>query len=440
MTVTRTATPTVTPTATATPTATVTATSTATPSPTVTLTPTATLTQAAATGSPTPLATTTATATSTTGGGTSTPRPNTPTPVPGCPPDEWEPNNGFAQARALNYGDTLNGTICPTEDLDVFRIAVRDGDQITIRLSGQPPVYAIYLYNDRAIEVAAAEDFTPGDKVINYHVQDVAPDGADYYIMILTRSLDYNPNQYYRLLTTRVTAVMSPTPSPTTPTLPSLTPTTTATATANVSPTPTFTATAGPSPTATFTVTPGPSPTLTLSPTPRPQAFKLYLPHISHTAIGIQPEPTPTATPTKAPTETPGAPTPTATAAAGCADAYEPDNSRAQAHPITVDGVPQTHTIHTALDEDWVSFQAEAGKTYIIRTLNLAASVDTLLSVYTSDGIRDAVNDDDPASPPASRIDYVPAVSGTYYARVGDYNPGFGACDASYQISIEVQN
>ena len=435
---TRTATPTPTPlpptpTQTPTPTATRTATATSTITPTAppTLTPTVSATPvpgatATETRPPSPSPTRTLTA---------TPRSATPTPAPGCPDDEYEPNNGFPQARGLAFGDTATGAICPVEDLDIFRLRVRSGDQITLRLTNQPAAFAMYLYDDRANELAAADEFRAGDKTIVYRVEGASGEGTDYYVMILTLSLDYNPAQRYQLFATRVTALPTDTPSPTatagpgpsvTPP-PTLTPAPTGTATVRPTGTP------GPSLTATRTVTPGPSPTVTTTPTPRPMTDRLYLPYLAVSAPGVKP-PTPTSTPTPAPpatvTPTPG----------GCQDAYEPDDDLPQARPVSTDGTAQTHTLHTAGDQDWTTFEAQAGHTYVLRTFGLAPGVDTVLVLYDADRQPLDYNDDETPGIARSRLTFTPTLSGTYYARVTNYDPAFGGCDASYQFSVEPTN
>ncbi len=47
-------------------------------------------------------------------------------------------------------------------------------------------------------------------------------------------------------------------------------------------------------------------------------------------------------------------------------DAYEVDNVLTQAKTITVGAVPQEHSIHARLNNDWVKFPAKAGSTYVI--------------------------------------------------------------------------
>ncbi len=432
----RTATPTVTssPTSTSTssPTATRTPTATFTPTWTATATPTATVTTASATATPTATGTTasatstqTATAVPATPTQTRTPSPPTPTPVPGCPADPFEPNQSFAQATSMDFSQAYHATICPAEDIDVYRVHVQTGDNVTVTLHNGAPQFAMYMYSDQYIEVASNEGGSAGDKVMSYTVANTPPGGVDYYVMILTRSLDYNPNQFYD-----VTAVRVPGSGPATPTR-----TPTATRTVTSTPTVTMTPTAGPSATATMTFTPGPSPT------PRPQSYRVYLPYLTTMQqVAVAPTATPTATAAIPATPTATLPAPAATVtptpAPGCVDPYEPDDVQAQAQPINLDGTPQTHLEQSAGDVDWVSFTADTNHSYVIRTSDLGPGVDTVMGLYTQDGARITSNDDDPNNAPASRIDFTATVAGTYYVRVADYNPGFGGCGASYKLSV----
>lgn len=61
--------------------------------------------------------------------------------------------------------------------------------------------------------------------------------------------------------------------------------------------------------------------------------------------------------------------------AAAQADSYEPDGTRESARPIDGGGASQTHTFHTASDEDWVMFWLPAGyrATVDLRPNNTAA-------------------------------------------------------------------
>jgi len=60
------------------------------------------------------------------------------------------------------------------------------------------------------------------------------------------------------------------------------------------------------------------------------------------------------------------APAPVLPVQASGGDPFEADNSCAEAKSITTDGAMQAHTFHAPGDEDWVTFQAIKGLTYLI--------------------------------------------------------------------------
>ena len=63
-------------------------------------------------------------------------------------------------------------------------------------------------------------------------------------------------------------------------------------------------------------------------------------------------------------------------------DSYEPDDTCAQAHIITVNGPAQGHNFHDASDVDWVKFSARDGYRYTIETSNLESNADTVIALY----------------------------------------------------------
>ncbi|MGQ9715329.1 MAG: PPC domain-containing protein, partial [Anaerolineae bacterium] len=173
-------------------------------------------------------------------------------------------------------------------------------------------------------------------------------------------------------------------------------------------------------PCAQVTATPTPTPTWPPTPTPTPSPTPT-----------VTPTPTRTATPTITPTPSP---TP-------CSDPYEPDDFWYQAKTILVGEVWQTHLHQAPGDVDYVKFTAAAGRTYVIRTDFLGDGLqnDTTLTLYGTDGITPlAFNDQDPANPPASRIDWTCPVDGTYYVKVAQFNPGVGGCDFSYGLNVSL--
>jgi RHS repeat-associated protein len=143
--------------------------------------------------------------------------------------------------------------------------------------------------------------------------------------------------------------------------------------------------------------------------------------------------PLPTATPTVTPTAT-STPTNTPTPVP-CVDTYEPNNTVAQAGTFAI-GTTQTHRFCVAGDQDWTSFTAAAGQTYVIETRNLAAGVDTILELYQPNGTTLIVADDDGGGNRASRIQQTFTTAGTYYVKARDYSSVAGGATLSYDLRI----
>ncbi len=170
-----------------------------------------------------------------------------------------------------------------------------------------------------------------------------------------------------------------------------------------------------------------------ISTTPNDWMVQVHANTIVEVHFGDRLAPTPSPTPTST-----GTPTPTATAIP-CRDTYEPDDSPAEAKAISTLGTPQHHNVHAPGDIDYVKFMAFAGAAYSIRTGNLGGGIqnDTKLRLLAPDGATVlAENDDDPANPPASAIQWICTSSGTYFAAVMQFNPAVGGCDIIYDILI----
>ena len=109
-------------------------------------------------------------------------------------------------------------------------------------------------------------------------------------------------------------------------------------------------------------------------------------------------------------------------------DAYEPDDSAAQARPLALDGTPQVRSFHVADDSDWVSFQLSADDRVRVST---RGSCDTLLTLHASNGA-ELARDDDGGESLNARIDYTVSEGGIYYARVRLFSES-STCE-SYQL------
>jgi len=164
---------------------------------------------------------------------------------------------------------------------------------------------------------------------------------------------------------------------------------------------------------------------------------------------GAFPTATPTTVPTSTPTSTPfpsplpGDDIPTVTATPSpqpdpsldvCQDAFEPNDSQAQAQPLSFP-VTQDHAFCTANDADWVRFEAAQGVAYRIETRNLLPGVDTVVSVHDATGAQLAENDEGPF-PPAARFDWTSTVAGTVWVRVRPYDPTQSSPRHQYQLRI----
>lgn len=117
-------------------------------------------------------------------------------------------------------------------------------------------------------------------------------------------------------------------------------------------------------------------------------------------------------------------------------DVYEPDNAATKATAITTDGTWQHHSIDPGGDDDWVSFEAVTGTTYIIETSNLRFGCDTYLFLFNTDRITKHEQDDQGGNEPeSSKIVFKCITSGTYYIYIRDFWP-YGT--GEYSISVRV--
>ena len=118
-------------------------------------------------------------------------------------------------------------------------------------------------------------------------------------------------------------------------------------------------------------------------------------------------------------------------------DAYEVDDTRANARWIIPDRPMQMRTFYAQGDRDWVKFYAAAGITYTLMTTNTGGHADTVLYLYDRDGTTLITsNDDDPNRWPASRIDWRPTTGGFYWAKVEHWDPWAYGCTTGYGLSI----
>ena len=125
------------------------------------------------------------------------------------------------------------------------------------------------------------------------------------------------------------------------------------------------------------------------------------------------------------------------TVSACSSDGEEEDDSAAQARTVAVGAVAKSHNFCPSSDEDWIKFDLQANKTYVLLTSNLAFASDTVLTLYAADGTTQIAENDDYGYVSGSRIIYRPTSAGTYLARVRHANPAANGPNTNYDLSVQ---
>ncbi|MFZ2420234.1 MAG: C13 family peptidase, partial [Anaerolineae bacterium] len=120
------------------------------------------------------------------------------------------------------------------------------------------------------------------------------------------------------------------------------------------------------------------------------------------------------------------------------ADAFETDDSCAQARQALTDGTVQAHTFHQAGDTDWVRFQATAGSEYLIEgQIPVSSPTDLQAELYDQcNGVVRAVQDH--AFAAGIRIRYQAPLSGPLFLRLVNHSPSIFGAHVAYDLSVRV--
>jgi hypothetical protein len=117
------------------------------------------------------------------------------------------------------------------------------------------------------------------------------------------------------------------------------------------------------------------------------------------------------------------------------ADAFEPDDSRAEARPVTVNGGIQSRTACPAGDRDWARFSAAAGVTHTLETVGLGVKSDTILCLYDNIGTQIACDDESGVNH-GSRITWQATASGEYFVEVRQATDQYAGHQTAYEFSV----
>lgn len=118
-------------------------------------------------------------------------------------------------------------------------------------------------------------------------------------------------------------------------------------------------------------------------------------------------------------------------------DAFEPDDTLAQAKTIRPDETVQTRNFYPAGDADWVRLEVGLG-TYLIAT-SVANNLypDTIMALYASDGVTQlAFNDDCSGFTRASCLTHTSSVSTTLYLKLWPYDATSVGPESWYGLSV----
>jgi len=118
-------------------------------------------------------------------------------------------------------------------------------------------------------------------------------------------------------------------------------------------------------------------------------------------------------------------------------DTFEPDDGPSQAGIATLCQVHGRHWFHAAGDQDWVSFPAEAGRTYVIATTRLGGLADTVISLFAPDVVTLLAEDDDSGwEPYASLLTFSAPTSDTYYVMTRHYDSSTYGSRTYYDLLV----
>ncbi|MFM7585033.1 MAG: hypothetical protein ACKO9F_20225, partial [Caldilinea sp.] len=122
---------------------------------------------------------------------------------------------------------------------------------------------------------------------------------------------------------------------------------------------------------------------------------------------------------------------------AGNADPYELDDTCAQAKPISADGVPQLHTLHSVDDVDWVRFDATASTTYVLEAISPEDSSASMnLEIYGTCSGTTVPGQDNSFGPDVSLSLSAPS-TGPLYLRLRDESGAVSRGEAAaYNLSV----
>ena len=120
-------------------------------------------------------------------------------------------------------------------------------------------------------------------------------------------------------------------------------------------------------------------------------------------------------------------------------DSFEADDTCSASSTIPADATVQTHTFHDEGDADWIKFDGQANKTYVIQVDNVGDNVDAVVILY--DACDEApLDSDDNAFGPTIRMEWDCEADGEYYLKLVQSDPSYYGEGTNYDLSVEVDS
>ena len=123
------------------------------------------------------------------------------------------------------------------------------------------------------------------------------------------------------------------------------------------------------------------------------------------------------------------------TLSSGGSDAYETDDSCAEARPIDVNGAHQQHNFGSSTDEDWEYFDVRAGYSYSVQVTNAQSSADPALALYAGCSAQPLAAFDSAYTRDAL-ITRQAAAGGRWYVRTTNSTPAATAVKTAYHLTV----
>jgi len=116
-------------------------------------------------------------------------------------------------------------------------------------------------------------------------------------------------------------------------------------------------------------------------------------------------------------------------------DSYEDDDSCSRSTTIPTSGADQLHNFHDVNDRDWVHFNAQVGRTYIIDLENTGANADAVITLFDACDLPANANSDN-AFGNAVRLEWDATRNGDYWIKLEQLDPSIAGSDTDYVIAV----